>query len=150
MMNIENHGPAISESDVAALEARLGASLPEQYRMFLLRFNGGSPPPGVVDVLGLEGGAADVQVLFGIRRSVRSSCLDWNIETLAGRMKEGRLPIACDSGGSVFCISLHGGDRGAVSYCDLQSVFGDLDAAPPLYPVASTFDSFLAGLRPFS
>ena len=148
MMSIESHGPKLSEADVSELETRLDSALPEQYRKFLLEFNGGAPTPDIVKVEGLPGGAADVQVLFGIRREVKSSCLEWNIEALAERLEKSLLPIASDSGGSVFCLSLREGDRGAVLYCDLQSVFGNLEARPALYPVSSDFEAFLNGLQP--
>jgi hypothetical protein len=150
MTTIENHGPRLSELDVSKLEMQLGMSLPEQYRRFLLNFNGGIPTPDIVTVEGLSGASADVQVFFGIGRSVESSCLEWNLTTLAKRIEKGLLPIATDSGGSVFCLCLRGRERGAVLYCDLQSVFADFKSDPKLYPVASNFDAFLDNLRPFS
>jgi hypothetical protein len=39
---------------------RIGMILPEQYRQFLLEFNGGTPTPDTVNVEGLPGGSADV------------------------------------------------------------------------------------------
>ncbi|MGK3970046.1 SMI1/KNR4 family protein [Sorangium sp. So ce118] len=150
MTIIENHGPSISDADVSKLEQRLGAALPEQYRQFLLEFNGGSPTPDTVDIEGLPGTSTDVQIFFGIGRSVESSDLDWNLTTLAERLEEGLLPIAADSGGNVFCLALRGRRRGNILYCDLQSVFSDLEATPELFPVASNFDAFLTKIRPFS
>ena len=129
---------------------RLGVTLPDQYRRFLLDFNGGTPTPDTVDIKDLPGASADVQIFFGIGRSVESSDLEWNLATLAERLEEGLLPIASDSGGSVFCLSLQGRGRGAVLYCDLQSVFANFGANPKLYPVASEFEAFLKNLRPFS
>ncbi|XXT19203.1 SMI1/KNR4 family protein [Sorangium sp. So ce429] len=150
MTIIKNHGPSISDADISKLEQRLGAVLPEQYRQFLLEFNGGSPTPDTVDVEGLLGTSTDVQIFFGIGRSVESSDLDWNLTTLAERLEEGLLPIAADSGGNVFCLALRGRRRGNILYCDLQSVFGDLEATPELFPVASNFDAFLTKIRRFS
>jgi hypothetical protein len=150
MITIVNQGPDLSESEISNFEKDLGMALPEQYRQFLGEFNGGIPTPDIVDVDGLPGTSTDVQVFFGIRRSVESSCLDWNLASLAERLDPGLLPIACDSGGSVFCLSLRESDYGAVLYCDLQSVFADFDADPDLYPVASGFEEFLNRIRPFS
>jgi hypothetical protein len=150
MTTIKNHGPKLSESDISNFEMRIGMALPGQYRRFLMDFNGGTPTPNTVDIEGLPGASTDVQVFFGIDRSVQSSCLEWNLATLFERLEEGLLPIACDSGGSVFCLSLRGCDRGEVLYCDLQSVFADFDAHPELYPVAPVFEAFLDRLRPFS
>ncbi|WP_437631955.1 SMI1/KNR4 family protein [Sorangium sp. So ce854] len=150
MTTIENHGPRISDADISSLEERLGAVLPEEYRRFLLEFNGGSPTPDTVDVEGLPGASADVQVFFGIGRSIESSNLDWNLAALAERLEAGMIPIAADSGGNVFCLALQGRRRGSVFYCDLESVFGNLAAIPQLFQVASDFNVFLTQLRPFS
>ncbi len=149
MTTIESPGPKLSVSDIGDFEKRIGATMPEVYRQFLLGFNGGLPSPDVADVIGLTGGAADVQVFFGINRTIESSCLEWNLTTLSQRLPKGLLPIATDSGGSVFCLSLRKEDFGTVSYCDLQSVFADYDAIPRFYPVADDFETFLQKLRPF-
>jgi SMI1-KNR4 cell-wall len=149
MTTIENPGPRLSESDISNLEMRLGVELPRQYRRFLMDFNGGCPTPDTVDVGGLPGSATDVQVFFGIDRSDKSNDVEWNLTTLAERLEQGLLPIASDSCGSVFCLSLRRHDRGAVLYCDLQSVFADFDSAPKFYHVASDFEAFLKGLRSF-
>ena len=149
MTLIKNHGPKISEADVWKLEEFIQRRLPEQYRRFLLEFNGGRPDPDTVDVAGLPGSPTDVQVFFGIGRLIESSCIDWRVESLVERMEDGLLPIACDSFGSVYCISLREEDYGAVSFCDLQSVFADYETDPTFYPVAPNFDAFLNGLYPF-
>ena len=39
--SMEWRGPSITEADVVAFEKRLGPSLPEDYRRFLLEVNGG-------------------------------------------------------------------------------------------------------------
>ncbi|WP_437775756.1 SMI1/KNR4 family protein [Sorangium sp. So ce1097] len=150
MTTIENHGPKIYDVDISNLEQRLGAALPEEYRRFLLDFNGGIPAPDTVDVEGLPGASADVQVLFGIGRPIESSNIDWNLTALAERLEAGMLPIAADSGGNVFCLALQGYRRGSVFYCDLESVFGNLAATPQMFQVASNFDVFMTRLRPFS
>ncbi|WP_437730192.1 SMI1/KNR4 family protein [Sorangium sp. So ce1335] len=150
MTTIENHGSKILDADISNLEWRIGAVLPDEYRRFLLEFNGGNPVPDTVDVEGLPGVSADVQVLFGIGRSMESSNIDWNLTALAERLEAGMLPIATDSSGNVFCLALQGHRRGSVFCCDLESVFGDLAATPQLFQVAPNFDVFMTQLRPFS
>lgn len=43
-LRLRNCGPAVSEPDIAAFERRLGVSLPDDYRRFLLEVNGGGGP----------------------------------------------------------------------------------------------------------
>jgi hypothetical protein len=146
MFNLENAGPPITEGDLTRLETTIGFPLSDSYRRFLLTRNGGTPGAVVcVDVPAF--GETDVQVFFGIGREVESSSIDWNISTLEERLDARLVPIACDSGGNVFCLSLRPDDEGAVIYCDLESVFGDYGKAPPLWPVAADFDAFLGRLR---
>lgn len=147
MIPVDNPGPPITERDLARLETFIGIPLTASYRRFLLANNGGTPVSVCVDVPGF--GATDVQVFFGIRRAIESSCIEWNIDTLKERLDAWLVPIACDSGGNVFCLSLRAGEEGAVIYCDLESVYGDYGKAPPMYPVAADFDEFLGSLRPY-
>jgi hypothetical protein len=46
MVQITEPGPSLTDSDIHALERKVGATLPEDYRAFLLRWNGGVPEPG--------------------------------------------------------------------------------------------------------
>jgi cell wall assembly regulator SMI1 len=147
MAIIENPGPTLTESQLAELEEELGCELPQSYRSFLLTSNGGVPTPETIDVAEFPSSPTDVQVLFGIGRSVESSRINWNRDTLAGRLTPDLLPIASDSGGNVFCLSLRETDRGAVLYCDLEAVFGVLEAEPSFYFVASSFEEFVAKFR---
>jgi hypothetical protein len=151
MVAIKDPGPKLSEYDISALEKRIGATLPEGYRRFLLEFNGGIPTPymQVVDVEGLEGGSTDVQVFYGIDDASPSGSIEWHLNTLVERLPEGLVPIAGDSGGSDFCLSVREHDRGAVVFCDLQSVAFDYEHDPEFYPVAPDFDTFLNKMYQF-
>lgn len=143
-MQIENSGPTITLLDIVPIEDELGAALPNSYRKFLLDTNGGVPTPDTIDVPGLEGSPTDVQVFFGIGRLIESSNLGWNLELVAERCS-GRsiLPIACDSGGNLFCLEFKRDVEASVVYCNLE------DPVCRLVEVSSTFDSFVASIRPF-
>jgi len=141
-MLVENCGPKIEFGDIAALEMELSAGLPESYREFLLRYNGGTPTPDTVDVPGAPGTPTDVQVLFGIGRLVESSDLKWNLSLVAGRCVGFHvLPIACDSGGNLFCLKVERGIAVDVIYCDLDGP----DCVS--YPVAPSFEDFISRIR---
>ena len=149
MMTLEDRGPKVPKTAIASLEASVGSPLPAEYREFLIASNGGVPTPDTVDIPGFPESPTDVQVLFGVGRPVETSCLEWNLRLLAERLDPELVPIACDSGGNVFCLSLRSSDNGAVWYCDLQAVFADFESRPQYYAVASSFESFLRKLRPF-
>jgi len=149
MITIEDAGPPLTEERIASFERDLEVRLPDQYRKFLLRTNGGMPSPDTVDIGGFSQSPTDVQVFYRIGGSVKSSELNWNRSTLTERLPDDLLPIACDSGGSAFCISLRREGWGAVLYCDLESVAFNYGVKPKFYPVAPDFDSFLAKIRPY-
>jgi hypothetical protein len=84
-------------------------------------------------------------VFFGIDRDVESSNLLWNLDMFLGRLpRKDFLPIACDPGGSLFCLVLSGDGNGMILYCDLM----DPNGLP--YRVAADFNALLRKLRAFS
>jgi hypothetical protein len=143
-MLIDNVGPKIEASDIALIEAELGALLPGSYRQFLLGSNGGAPTPDTIDVPGADSSPTDLQVFFGIGRSVESSNLAWNLALLGERCPGiHALPIACDSGGNLFCLKFERDAVAKVIYCDLEST----DCVT--YDVAVSFAEFVSKIRPF-
>ncbi|MEM7205862.1 MAG: SMI1/KNR4 family protein [Planctomycetota bacterium] len=149
MRDLLDTGPELAEGEVAALEQRLGAALPSDYRSFLLASNGGVPEPNCVDVPGHPEAPTDLQEFFGITQTVETSNIEWHLDVLTERLEKAQVPIACDSGGNTFCISVRPGDRGQIVYLDLQRVAGDYGAAPEAYPVAQSFTEFLGKLTDF-
>lgn len=138
---IDDPGATVTEQRLSELERELGVRLPEGYRKFVLQFNGGLPRPDIIDVEGAPGSPTDVQVFFGIGRRIESSDLEWNLRMYASRIPAGMLPVACDSGGNLFCISVAGEDAGRVIYVDFEA------AEPMSYMVAMDFDLFLHKIR---
>lgn len=139
--HITEEGPKSTESDIISLERELGASLPPDYRKFLLAHNGGLPTPFVIDIEEFIESPTDVQVFFGIGRKIQSSDLRWNRYTFRDRIGPGFLPIACDSGGSLFCLALSGESRGAIYYVDFAH------GKAEVYAVATGIDDMLSKLR---
>lgn len=135
---------AASADDIAAVELILGRALPVCYRDFLLSRDGGRPEPNIIDVPELSASPTDVQVLFGVKRSAATSCIAWNLALVRQRCTAlNLLPVACDSGGNLFCIQFDDEGKAPLVYCDLDSEHCKQ------YPVAADFESFLAVLRNF-
>jgi len=141
MRYLDNGGPRLRENDLDDFEKDANIILLAEYRSFLLRHNGGLPSPDVIDVKGAPGSPTDVQVFFGIGRPVESSDLQWNRRTFVERLPSKWLPIARDSGGNLFCLSVSGPDAGSAMYVDLDQ------ALPGFYFVPRSVDEFLDKLR---
>ena len=95
----------------------------------------------MVDVKSLDSSPTDLQVFFGIDRSVESSTLAWNRRMFAGRIPAALLPIACDSGGNLFAVSLSPENLDEVYYVDLGVEPAEV------YLVSSDVQALFASLR---
>ena len=145
MIIIDDKGPQLSTSQVAELEARIGFSLPDHYRRFLLENNGGTPTPDTVDVNGIQGSPTDLRAFFGINQDIEAHNIEWMADIMSDRIERRLIPIAYDSGGNVFCLSLSGVDRDSVYYYDENY----WHVTNRLHLVATSFASFLEKIRQF-
>lgn len=140
-------GTPLTEARVTALEAELGFALREDYRSFLLRYNGGRPNPSFFPIRGLDlnpfGG---IHYFFGVTRPIASSNVGWMHKTLKGRMPRELLPIAGDGSGNIICLSRAGVNEGTVYYWD-----HDAEHSPATYGnvyfIAESFDAFLDSIH---
>lgn len=142
MIDLRNQGPPITEARILDLERDLQAALCEDYRRFLAANNGGEPEPNIIEIEGLPGSPTDIPTFFGIDRPVASSDLFWNLALIRDRCP-GRhvLPIACDSGGNLFCLKVSAGVA-------TEAIYIDLDGSPRTpYEVAASFHDFMQKLR---
>src|SRR5688500_3858231 len=91
--------PPLDEEQLRAFEARHQVRLPNRYRAFLLRNNGGRPIPSVFAIEGLpENPEGAIQVFFGLNTRIESEDLG-NLLTLHnGKIPNWILPIACTGG----------------------------------------------------
>lgn len=144
---MEGCGRRLSGNDIQELEAHIGIRLPGEYKAFLLEHNGGRPVPRAFPIEGLANNPFGVVLdFFGIDDPVESCNLDWNFESLKGRLPANLFPIACDDGDDLICLSLFGEDAGAV-------LFWDQHTEPPepsyknVYRIAASFSEFIDGIR---
>lgn len=139
-MTIEPHREYrdASEVDVSHFEMGIGARLPDDYREFLIRHNGGRPTPS-----GFSGGGDVLNFFFGLWQKHA----DLNYETLAhrGLIPNGMIPIACDPGGNLVLLEVARPTRGRVWFWDHEQS-GDPDKAVSL--LANSFTEFVESLVP--
>jgi len=141
-------GP-LTEERLAAFENELGATLPDEYRAFLLRHNGVVPDRETFDVPDEEDGERPFHCFFPLHDG------PWDDSTPEGsqgfplqaaladfRSEGGRadvFPVGKDWSGSYVCVGLAGADRGRVLFYDY-----DMER---LIVLAGSLSEFLEGLR---
>ncbi|MFA6241911.1 MAG: SMI1/KNR4 family protein [Candidatus Hydrogenedentales bacterium] len=147
--SMRERGPSVSYADVEQLEASIGRTLPDDFKAFLMQYNGGRPEPNEYPLVGLDNNPYGmVHFFFGIDDPVESCNLEWNFEVMNGRIPDNLFPIACDDGGDLLCLSLYGDDAGSVVFWDYYA-----EHFPPTYdniyriPGADSFSAFIELLQ---
>jgi hypothetical protein len=150
--------PPPSQAQVEAFELEIGASLPDDYRRFLLRCNGGNVDWYQFEGLNPEGRSwtAVVSHVGGLREEP-----DLSLRFARGCYQghELQIPrtllwIMGDPGGNAICIGLTGEYRGRVYFWihdeqpDPQEWDGEVETASNVILLANSFTDFVAGIAP--
>ena len=97
---IEETSRQLTSEDVGVLEAAMGIQLPDDYRSFLLKFNGGRPIPNGFPIEGMYNNPfGTIQVFFGVDNPIESCNIAWNFDVARDRLPGNLLPIACTGTG---------------------------------------------------
>lgn len=147
----------LSESEIDAVESRLGVKLPADYRKHLLAHNGGRPRPDGFDIAWDHDCPA--------AEEWRTSCLGWflavgdmkhsnlyryNAVTFKGRIPDDTLAIAHDAGGNLILLALAGIHAGKVLFWvrDYEAEAGEVFGYGNIGLIAENFRGFIDhGLR---
>lgn len=120
-MNISKFDTADMERKITDFEQKYGITLPEQYRGFMRRYNGGITPE--TDFKS-RAESSDVRAFYGIGaedyysfENVFEKELQLS-ETLPSLLKRHLLPVAADSFGNFFAIGLSEENCGKIYFCD--------------------------------
>ncbi|MDB6119605.1 MAG: hypothetical protein JWO08_3386 [Verrucomicrobiaceae bacterium] len=122
------NGPPLSEEEVAAFEQRHKVTLPEDYRNFMLAWNGGMPNP---ELFGFGVAVTEFWSISKERGNLDQMCesLDWP-EAHA----EGTPVIGRDVCGSEFLLATRGDKCGTVYFLDREETLrpstGHVEIAP--------------------
>jgi hypothetical protein len=150
MTTIEQTFPPITPADLDDFERAESVALPPEYRDFLLKNNGGRPRDNIADVPDFDEVA--VNNFFGLRPGEMYD-LRREAAVYEGRIPPDTIPIADDPGGNLFLLSLAEDSKGAVYFWDHEEEpedeATDWSDFENVYPIADSFDEFLAGLRPY-
>jgi cell wall assembly regulator SMI1 len=130
---------SITEKEILSLEKQLKSRLPEDYRDFLLAYNGGNPRPNVF-FISPEQQESSLSILFGI---TSKKAYDLWTNALDAYEDKDRtvLPIGEDPGGNQIYMSLHPNTYGHIFFCDHE-----MEAPDCMFPIAESFTDLLQKL----
>ena len=141
--------PVADEARVSAFEGTLGHPLPDGYRDFMLRYNGGRPTPSSFQLALRSGPYTDSLVdWFLSLHDGELSNLERTVKLMSGRFPPDTLPIGRDPFGNFVLIGLRGDTRGKVYFWDHENEAEDGPDWSNVDLVAGSFDGFMSGLKP--
>jgi cell wall assembly regulator SMI1 len=163
-------GPPVTEAKLAQLEKQIGATLPQQYREFLLQNNGGRPVPNTFRDE-KRTFSSDVEKFFGVGTTGQSWDLLAQLQQSREELPAELMPVARDEEGNIVCLVIKGSSKGKIYFQDNASVVstepsrellslifseteqGQLSPAretwpgdPDLHLIADNFNDFLGSL----
>lgn len=152
-MGIRFQSPSgsIDESRIASLERNLGATLPADFRNFLLGHNGGKrPTPCMIDYVGVDGfrSRALIAEFLGVESPSESDIFKtYSFYLNDERIPDCAVPIAKDIAGNLFCIRTDPANFGAVCFWDHELELSN-EPEGNLALVAGSFSEFVSLLKP--
>lgn len=147
-MIFEDSERNLTLEDIEAAEERLQLSFPEEYKVFLLKHNGGSPTPNRFKYNDQEG--RDSSSLINYFHAIYDGRID-NLElkyqflVSEGRLLKKMIPIANDPFGNLICLSAEGDDRGKVYFWD-HELEPEIAGYENMGLIADSFSEFLGKL----
>lgn len=149
MVEFENKGKPLSESEITTWEKTQGFSLPADYRQFLLTVNGGRPTPDVFDIPGA--GASTVHTFNSLHDNSPYD-LDEDMQAYSGRLPSRMITVASDDCGNVLAMSVSGNDLGFIYFWDHELEADphqgeDPESIDNLTMLTKSFQEFVDSLR---
>lgn len=134
-------------SQVDAFEQLAGVILPPLYRQFLEATNGGVPIASRFPISGMPKNLhGSVHVFLGIGAPFESEDLVKTLSSLAGKIPDAVIPIACTAGDDLVCLDLRG-TKEKVGFWDHRHFWSSGEwRERDFYPIANSFAEFLGGL----
>lgn len=134
----------VSLEALEQVEKRLNIHLPDQYRKFLLRHNGGKPTPDLFNCAG--GGGSFVHKFLAINDGPYDNFEQESLSFWANKAVPGNIvPVAYDAFGNYVCLSVSGTDTGSVYFWNHEEQTGKTSYRD-LCLIAESFDQLLASL----
>ncbi len=142
LKKIDDQGKKISEKDIIKFEEVIRHPLPNDYKDFLLKYNGGRPEPFVFKVDKFEGGENTVHTLLGFNREIESDNLLWSYDTLKDRLPDTLLSIGYSDTDDQICLDLSENNYGKIYLWDFSKECGK-NCFDNVYYIAPSFGELL-------
>jgi len=131
---MKNSEKSIQLEDIEELETKIGKTLPNDYKKYMMNNNGGyTEEPFFIK----DKSIYTIEEIFPIKYGNR------NLYAVYHRIKEAMhdnlIPIGSDSFGNMFCISV-GNDYGAIYFWDHEKAHREKEEATK--KISNTFDDF--------
>jgi hypothetical protein len=134
---------SLDKNELKQFELKYGISLPADYRAFLIENNGGDPFGYIEPIM-----QTDIQWIYGLHRGEYWASLYYIAEELLeGQIPNKLLPIANDSGGNFFVLSMREEDYSKLYFWDHEEELEEDRSKwfKILHPVANSFTEFING-----
>ena len=144
-------GAKLTEEALVGAEKMLGRNVPDAYRSFLLKHNGGRPDAAEFQMAAARTSTTEpvaIKSFFGIGMPEGTLNLEYALETFGDRIPSWSFPIARDPGGSLILMAAEGPRKGKIYFWDhdREADDGDPPTEDNLYLIADSLDDFLAKL----
>ena len=147
-LTIRTSYPKLRDEVLAELEQKLQVRLPQQYKEFLRKYNGGKPVP---NVFAIKGNPYDsrgmIQHFLGVSEGNYRDILK-QATVFRDRVPSDLLPVARDPGGSLICLAVSGENYGKIYFWDREDEVeeGEEPDYRNVYFIANSFDELLENL----
>ena len=150
-MDLYDSGQKLTKDIIKRFENILGLSLPDDYKEFMMKTNGGTPEEdlayGFIDVVTNKTNDSDLRELFVFYEDEENDNFDDIMRIYKSMVNEKLIPpfffpIGDDSGGDPLCMNLSQEEYGSIWFCDHElenSETGFLAASK----IANSFTEFL-------
>src|ERR1700732_179109 len=120
-LDMEKPRSPLRREDITRVERELGVVFPEDYRQFLLRYNGGRPKPDLFRIEAAGPEWDDIMNWFYCIDKGDLHDLAKKNETFRGRMPREMLAIGNDPLGNQICLAVKGPKKGSVYFWDHEN-----------------------------
>lgn len=133
-----------TENELNDFETQNGTKLPQDYRDFLLKFNGGKPNQKTS-----FNTSTKVTYFLGMHNGDYYASLYKHIEMYKSRLPFGTFPVATDPFGNLFIMSLHPESNGHIYFWDHEEEpeYQDGHYTANCFFVANSFSEFVESLK---